>query len=195
MSTTPARVGSSSGESCLLAGAATRCSGMPCPSVATERFMPCLPRSTGERPATSPPHGALVMAPSTASGVVRGSLVVLASWIVGLVVYFLVVNWDLLPAPAREAIGLDNPAGPVSGLELLGWLAIVTAFQVLFYIGLGGWPTSTIRNPAARIAAANAFVIGGGWLTWALLAKGLGWETPTLPAAGGSGAAAPLPRA
>jgi hypothetical protein len=123
------------------------------------------------------------------SGVVGGFLVVLASWVVGLAVYFLVVNWDLLPAPAREAIGLGNPAGPVSGLELLGWLAIVTAFQVLFYIGLGGWPTSSIRNPGARIVAANVFVIGGGWLTWALL-KSLGWETPTIAALGGSVAAA-----
>jgi hypothetical protein len=124
------------------------------------------------------------------SGVVGGFLVVLASWIVGLAAYFLVANWDLLPPPAREAIGLANPAGPVSGLELLGWLAIVTAFQVLFYIGLGGWPTSYIRNPATRIGAANVFVIGGGWLTWALLAKGLGWETPTIAALGGSVAAA-----
>ena len=32
MSTIPARVGSSSGESCSLARAATRCSGIPCPS-------------------------------------------------------------------------------------------------------------------------------------------------------------------
>ncbi|MBV9920417.1 MAG: hypothetical protein JOY78_06125 [Pseudonocardia sp.] len=124
------------------------------------------------------------------SRVVGGFLVVLTSWIVGLVVYFLIVNWDLLPTPAREGIGLGNPGGPVSGLELLGWLAIVTAFQVLFYIGLGGWPTSYIRNPAARIAAANVFVIGGGWLTWALLAKGLAWETPTIAALGGSVAAA-----
>ena len=124
------------------------------------------------------------------SGVVGGFLVVLASWIVGSAVYFLVVNWDLLPAPAREAIGLGNPAGPVSGLELLGWLAIVTAFQVLFFIGLGGWPTSSIRNPGARIAAANVFVIGGGWLTWALLAEGLGWQTPTIAAFGASIAAA-----
>src|SRR5512135_1212820 len=30
-----------------------------------ERFMPCLPRSTGLRPAHSPPPGALVMQPST----------------------------------------------------------------------------------------------------------------------------------
>jgi hypothetical protein len=65
----------------------------------------------------------------------------------------------------------------------------VTAFQVLFYVGLGGWPTNSIRNPAARIAAANVVVIGG-WLTWALLAKGLGWETPTIAALGGSVAAA-----
>jgi len=49
-----------------LAGAVTRCSGSPAPSVATDRFMPCLPRSTGLRPATSPPQGALVMHPSTA---------------------------------------------------------------------------------------------------------------------------------
>lgn len=81
-------------------------------------------------------------------GVVGGFLVVLASWVVGLAVYFLVVNWDLLPAPAREAIGLGKSGGPVSGLELLGSLAIVTAFQVLFYIGLAGWPTSYIPHPA-----------------------------------------------
>ncbi len=124
------------------------------------------------------------------SGVAGGLLVVVSSWVLGLAVYFLVVNWDLLPAPAREAIGLGNPGGPISGLELLGWLAIITAFQVLFYIGLGGWPTSYIRNPTARIAAANVFVIGGGWLTWALLAKSLGWETPTIAALGGSIAAA-----
>src|SRR4051812_22773340 len=39
---------------------------MPAPSVTTERLSPCLPRSTGERPAASPPPGALVMQPSTA---------------------------------------------------------------------------------------------------------------------------------
>lgn len=38
--------------------------------------------------------------------------------------------------------------------------------------------------------AANVIVIGGGWLTWALLAKGLGWQTPTIAALGASVAAA-----
>ena len=55
-----------SGESCRLAGAAIAPSGMPCASTTVERLMPCLPRSTGLLPATSPPHGALVMQPSTA---------------------------------------------------------------------------------------------------------------------------------
>jgi hypothetical protein len=40
--------------------------GMPPPSTSSERFMPCLRRSTGDGPATSPPPGALVMQPSTA---------------------------------------------------------------------------------------------------------------------------------
>jgi hypothetical protein len=34
--------------------------------------------------------------------VVGGFLVVFASWIVGLIVYVLVVNWDLLPGLARR---------------------------------------------------------------------------------------------
>ena len=123
-------------------------------------------------------------------GPASGFLVVATSWVVGIVAYLLVVNWDFVPEPAREAIRLKNPGGPVNGLELLGWLAIVTAFQVLFYIGLGGWPTKYIRNTTVRLLAANLFVIGGGWLTWALLANVLGWETPTIAALGGSVAAA-----
>lgn len=50
-----------------MAPAETRPIGTPRASVATERFRPCLPRSTGERPALSPPQGALVMHPSTDS--------------------------------------------------------------------------------------------------------------------------------
>jgi hypothetical protein len=95
-----------------------------------------------------------------------------------------------VPQPARDAIGLKNPGGPVSGLELLGWLAIVTAFQVFFYIGLGGWPTNLIRHTGTRILAANVFVIGGGWVTWWFLADILNWATPVIAALGASVAAA-----
>lgn len=123
-------------------------------------------------------------------GPTGGALVIVASWVIGVVAYLLVVNWDFVPAPAREAIGLRNLGGPVNGLEFLGWLAIVTAFQVFFYIGLGGWPTNLIRATGARIRAANVFVIGGGWLTWELLAHGLGWATPTIAALGAAVAAA-----
>jgi hypothetical protein len=52
------RVGPSSGESLRLAAAATVPSGMPRASVTVERLWPCLPRSTGLRPAASPPQGA-----------------------------------------------------------------------------------------------------------------------------------------
>jgi hypothetical protein len=48
-------------------GAGTAASGMPPASVTTDRFSPCLRRSTGLGPATCPPQGALVMHPSTAS--------------------------------------------------------------------------------------------------------------------------------
>jgi hypothetical protein len=123
-------------------------------------------------------------------GRVAGFAVVAVSWVVGLVVFFLVLNWDFVPAPARRAIGLRDPGGPVNGLDLLGWLAVVTAFQVLFYIGLGGWPTVYLRRPVVRLIAANVFVIGGGWLTWAVLFHGFGLATPTVAAIGASVAAA-----
>jgi hypothetical protein len=51
------RVGPSSGDSLRLAAAATVRSGMPRASVTVKRLRPCLPRSTGLRPATSPPQG------------------------------------------------------------------------------------------------------------------------------------------
>jgi len=43
-------VDSNRGESCRLAPAVTRATGMPRPSVTTERLVPCLPRSTRDRP-------------------------------------------------------------------------------------------------------------------------------------------------
>ena len=39
--------------------------GMPWPSTASERSVPCFPLSTEDRPATCPPQGALTMQPST----------------------------------------------------------------------------------------------------------------------------------
>lgn len=55
----------SRGESWRLAGAITTPMGMPWPSTASERLVPCFPLSTGDRPATCPAQGALTMQPST----------------------------------------------------------------------------------------------------------------------------------
>src|SRR5215208_1752597 len=67
VSATLSRVSGSSGESWRLAGAVTVPRGMPFASTAVERLMPRLPLSTGLLPAFSPPQGALVMHPSTAT--------------------------------------------------------------------------------------------------------------------------------
>src|SRR3954451_6990845 len=57
------RVGPSSGESCRLAPASTRPSGMPWPSTSTERLRPCLRRSTGGRAGALPAAGGVGDAP------------------------------------------------------------------------------------------------------------------------------------
>ncbi len=123
-------------------------------------------------------------------GRLAGAAVLLTAWALAVIVYALIVNWDIVPGVARHAIGLRNPGGPEGGLVLLGWLACVTAYQVLFYIGLRGWPTIHIHNPVARLLAANALTIGGGWLTWLLLFHGFGWATPTIAALAAAVAAA-----
>ncbi len=51
----PSQHGGSTSGSGSSAGLRTTASGMPCPSTARDRFVPCLPRSTGDLPATSPP--------------------------------------------------------------------------------------------------------------------------------------------
>ena len=68
ISTAPmvSRVAASNPSSRQLAGAGTAASGRPPASTATERFSPCLRRSTGLVPAVWPPQGALVVHPSTA---------------------------------------------------------------------------------------------------------------------------------
>jgi hypothetical protein len=60
------KVAASSPSSRRWAGAGRLARGMPPAWTATERFSPCLRRSTGLGPATRPPQGALVMQPSTA---------------------------------------------------------------------------------------------------------------------------------
>jgi hypothetical protein len=62
-----ASVAARSMTSCRWAPATATPTGTPRASVSTLRFVPCLPRSAGLRPAVFPPGGAFVIAPSAAS--------------------------------------------------------------------------------------------------------------------------------
>ncbi|TAM82285.1 MAG: hypothetical protein EPN43_13820 [Jatrophihabitans sp.] len=122
-----------------------------------------------------------------------GGLVAFAlSWGIGLLVYLTVANWDFVPAPARAAIGLRNPGGPVNALDLVGWLLCVVIWQVVLGILLNGWPFSRIPSLVTRLLVANVVTVGGGWLTYWLFQAGFGWDIPTIAAVGGCVSAAVL---
>jgi len=101
-------------------------------------------------------------------------------WAVGVVVNLTVVNWDAIPAPARAALGLRNPGGPVAALDYIGWLVCVVVFQVIFFQLLDGWPFRDYENKLTRLVTANVFVIGMGWLLYVLLHNLFHWPIPTI---------------
>jgi hypothetical protein len=107
------------------------------------------------------------------------------SWVIGVVVNLTVVNWDVIPAPARAALGLRNPGGPVSALDYLGWLVCVVVFQLIFFQLLDGWPFRDYENKLTRLVISNVFVIGSGWLLYLLLHNLFKWPVPTIIGAGG----------
>lgn len=123
---------------------------------------------------------------------VGGLAALVISWAIGSLLYFSLLNWDFVPPPARAAIGLHNPGGPVNALNFVGWLLCVVTWQVTLFILLGGKPFAAIRATAARLVVANAVTVGGGWLTYLLLFHGLDWTIPTISAVGGCVAAAVL---
>ncbi|MGH3804698.1 MAG: hypothetical protein ACRDTD_32065, partial [Pseudonocardiaceae bacterium] len=124
--------------------------------------------------------------------VAAGLVALVVAWGVGLIVYVLVVNWSFVPPPAREALGLHDPGGPVNALDLVGWLLCVVIWQVTFFILLGGWPFTAIRHVAVRVVVSNVVVVGGGWLTYLLLHDAFDWDIPKISAIGGCVAAAVL---
>lgn len=133
------------------------------------------------------------MEPLGRLGQPAGGLVALVlSWAIGLVLYLTLLNWDAVPPPARDAIGLHNPGGPVDALNFVGFLLCVVLWQVTLFILLGGKPFTQISSLAPRLLAANVATIGGGWLTYLLLFHGLDWTIPTISAVGGCVAAAVL---
>ncbi len=112
------------------------------------------------------------------SPVAGGFAALATSWAVGVAGYFLLANWDFVPAVARNAIGLRNPGGPVNALNLVGVLLCIVIFQMTVFFLLEGYPVSLIKSQPLYLAVANAATIGGGILLWWALNSGLGLSSP-----------------
>ena len=107
-------------------------------------------------------------------------------WVVALVGYALVANWNAVPAPGRTLLSLRNPDGPVFALDIIGWLVCIVVWQVTFGLVLGGKPFSGIKATGTRLFVANVTVIGGGWLTYLLMHDLFKWSIPVIGGVGGS---------
>jgi hypothetical protein len=128
--------------------------------------------------------------PFAKMGPIAGGLSALGtSWVLGVAAYALLVNWDAVPAPAREAIGLSNPGGPVDALDLLAFGLCVVIWQLAVFLLLDGWPVSRLGDGASYLVAANAVSLGGGYLTWLLLDSGLDRTVPEIAAVAGAAVA------
>jgi hypothetical protein len=104
----------------------------------------------------------------------RGSAALVASWAVGLAGYWLLANWDFVPAAARHAIGLRNPDGPVNALDLVGILLCIVIVQMTLFFLLEGYPVRLLKSQPLYLAVANATTLGGGILLWWILNSGIG---------------------
>ena len=68
-------------------------------------------------------------------------------WAIGLLVYFTVVNWNFLPAPARlQRWDCATRAGPVNALDFIAWLVCLVPYQIIFFQLLSGWPFREFEN-------------------------------------------------
>jgi hypothetical protein len=115
-----------------------------------------------------------------------GLLAIATAWIIAAVLY-----WSVVDVHPPAGSGLRAHDGMISGPELGALLTVIGVWQV-WYITWRGWPFSTLRNQAARLALANLVVLGGGWLTYLILDRGASVATETITAAAGSFIAAGL---
>jgi hypothetical protein len=110
-----------------------------------------------------------------------GAIAFLGCVIVALILYGTLANWDAIPAPARAALGLRNPGGPIDALDLAGIVISITIWQVL-YLFFGGGPLSAIPAGWSRIVVSNVVVIGLGITTYWLLHYPLQASVPQIAA-------------
>jgi hypothetical protein len=122
-----------------------------------------------------------------------GIAAVVVSWIVGLVAYELLANWNaVVPPPVQQVLGLNNPGGPVSAFNLLGWTLCVAVWSVLLFIPLKGRALRRIGSVPARLVIGNLSTIALGWGTFLLLSGPIGLTVPEIAAACGTVIAASL---
>jgi hypothetical protein len=122
-----------------------------------------------------------------------GIAAVTLSWIVGLVAYKVLANWNaVVPPPVQQALGLSNPGGPVSAFNLLGWTLCVAVWSVLLFIPLKGRPFGRIGSVPARLVAGNLATIALGWATFRVLSGPIALTVPEIAAACGTVIAASL---
>lgn len=107
-------------------------------------------------------------------------------WVVGLLGYRLVANWNAVPAVGRSLLSLRNPNGPVFAVDIVGWLVCIVVWQVTFGLALGGWPFNGIKATGTRLFVANVTVLGGGWLTYLMMHDLFKWSIPVIGGVGGS---------
>jgi hypothetical protein len=105
------------------------------------------------------------------------------SWAIGIGAYFLFASLSYLPAAQRA--GLHNPAGPIARPDFGSALIAVGVWQAVIYIGLRGWPVSSITRRPVRLLAGNTVVIGLGTLTYLALRDGAHWAPDTIGSACG----------
>jgi hypothetical protein len=111
------------------------------------------------------------------------------SWLIALVVYFFIVNWNSVPADVRSAIGLRNPGGPWDGPDFLALLFTVMLWQVVFGVLFEGEPFASFRSTGARVWASSAWMVVLGAVTFLIWRHGVHFPNGAVVGIGGAGLA------
>ena len=119
--------------------------------------------------------------------VLSGLAALAASWGIAVAAYLILVGLDTPPTG-----GLRDPGGPVSPPAYGAWLTALGAWQVVFFVGLRGWPFKAIRSKAIRLPVANAVVIACAWISYLILRHPLDWPAGKITAVAGCSIAALL---
>jgi hypothetical protein len=86
------------------------------------------------------------------------------SWAVAVIVYYTVVDEH-----PPTSTGLSGQSGIMSGAKLGAVLTLIGVWQVWLYVTWRGWPFNLFSSRAIRLSLANAVVIGGGCVCYALI--------------------------